>query len=190
MTERKQQTLVSLLTVPLSWNRILLEFYVGSFWRYRWLALGTLLLTICATLFDPWNIVMVLWAYASQLAFFAMLGLAASLVFQTAFQARLMLSVLFFVVYLLIPSLRLMPGTSVLRVFEIVLAPYRFWPESRPDLVSLQGDPISWEQFAIASSLLYFVFLLVNVAMLWVLTHLLFRFSRYRLGRLLDRGSF
>ncbi|HQR07319.1 MAG TPA: hypothetical protein PLN21_10885 [Gemmatales bacterium] len=189
VTERKQQTLISLLTTPLSWNYILLEFYFGSIWRYRWLALGTFLLTICATLFDPEKMLTMLLVYASQLAFFAMLGLAASMVFQTAFQARLMLGVLFIVIFLLIPSLRLMPGSSFFRVFEILLAPYRFWPESRHDLASLRGDPISWEQFAIASPLLYFVFLLANLILIWVPTWLLFRFSRYRLGRILDRGG-
>ncbi|MFT3878572.1 MAG: hypothetical protein QM703_02805 [Gemmatales bacterium] len=189
VTERKQQTLISLLTTPLSWNHILLQFYLGSIWRYRWLALGTLLMMLCATLFDPGMILSVFVVYASQLALFAMLGLAASLVFQTAFQARLMMSVLFFVIFLLIPSLRLMPRSSVIRVFEMLLAPYRFWPESRLGLTSLQEELISWEQFAIASPFLYFVFLLVNLIMMWVLTWLLFRFSRYRLGRMLERGA-
>lgn len=187
VTERKQQTLISLLTTPLSWNHVLLEFYFGCIWRYRWLAMGTLLMTICVTLFDPENTLKVILVYVSQLAFFSMLGLVASLVFQTAFQARLMLSVLFIVLFLLIPSLRLMPGTSILRVFEMLLAPYRFWPEHRIDLMTFQGELISWEQFAISSPFLYYIFLLVNLIMMWVLTWLLFRFSCYRLRRILDR---
>lgn len=187
VTERKQQTLISLLTTPLSWNNILIEFYLGSIWRYRWLALGTTLMTFCATLFDPENTLTVLLVYVSQLALFAMLGLAASLVFQTAFQARLMLCVLFMVIYLLIPSLRLMAGTSIFRVFEMLLAPYRFWPQAPP--VFSANRSLTSEQLTITSPFLSLFFLLVNLMMVWVLTWLLFRFCRYRLRRLLDRGG-
>lgn len=187
VTERKQQTLISLLTTPLAWNQILLEFYIGSIWRYRWLALGTLLMTICATLFDPENIIKVLLIYASQLVLFAMLGLAASLVFQTAFQARLMLSVLFLVILLVLPSFRLLPVTSILRVVEMLLAPYRFWPKA-PPVLSFH-EPRMSEELTITSPFLSLVFLLVNLIVMWVLSWLLFRFSRYRLGRWLERGA-
>lgn len=187
VSERKQQTLISLLTTPLSWNHILLEFYFGSFWRYRWLALGALLMTICATLFDPLSILRVISVYASQLALFAMLGLTASLVFQTAFQARLMMSLLFFVIFLLIPSVKLMPLLSLLWVFEMLLVPYRFWPTASQGAVLF--DPLKFDTFTIASPFLTLVFLLVNLLMVWSVTYLLFRFSRYRLGRLLERGG-
>jgi len=184
VTERKRQTLISLLTTPLSWNRIILEFWFGSFWRYRWLALGTLMVALWSALYDPLGFLATLPAFVSQLAFFAMLGVASSLLFQSAFQARLMLCVFFLFSYLVLPWLKSLPGSSFIWMVELLLAPYRLWSVPQTDRLLNSTTPL--EQFTIISITLHY---LVLIVMIWSLTYLLFRFSRYRLGRLLDRGG-
>lgn len=181
-TERKRHTLVSLLTTPLSRQRILWEFAVGSIWRYRWLAGGTLLIIACAAMFDPSTILLLIPACVSQLVFFAMIGVACSLAFSSAFKARLFLSIVFFIGYLVLPWLKILPGASSLWVLEIFLSPYRTLPgvlNTVPTMVGTYGSDL-------ADSPL--VLLAIMVAIQSILSYVLLEFSRYRLGRWLERG--
>lgn len=185
VTERKKQTLMSLMTAPLSWTRVVIEYWLGSVWRYRWMGLGTFLVAICIAFYDPTGILFVLNMFLSQLGFFAMLGVAFSTIFSTAFQARLMLCILFFVMYLIMPFATWLTGSSFVWFAGMIIAPYRYWLYGVP--VGQHSLDLRINEMAIVSPLLASAILLANLIALWMLTYLLFLLARHRLIRWLQR---
>lgn len=183
VNERKKQTLLSVLMMPLSWNHMMIEYCLASFWRYRGLSLCALLTALLAYLTEPTTILMMAISFTTQLAFFTILGFACSTLSSSAFHARIILSAYLILSFLAFPWIKPWVGMSFLYCFDLMSLPSRIWLIH--NLEHEPGQPV----FLATSTLLLNVFILVNLMIVWGLTYLLFRFSRYRLNCWLEQGG-
>lgn len=135
--ERQQQTFFSLLAAPLSVGRITFEYVWGSIWRYRYILLMNLLLMAgCIFMQQPSCLVWYPLVFAFQLAFFSVLALLLSMLVRTTLQARLLVSLGFFVMVMVLPW-ALPTNTWLVKVFVM---PYASW-ETLERLIELQPWP-------------------------------------------------
>jgi ABC-type transport system involved in multi-copper enzyme maturation permease subunit len=87
--ERMQKTLLTLLTLPMTYTQLVIDIAWGCVWRYRWLGLVCLLPLLEATMLDSFAMILVLGTVLSQLVLLVMLSLFLSLVLQTAMRTRM-----------------------------------------------------------------------------------------------------
>lgn len=169
VTERTEQTLLPLLILPWSPQRLTAEFAAGCFWRYRWLLLLSILtLLFPALLLKPWGTIFLLTIYCTQLVFFGMLGLFISSWSRTIFFARMLVVIIMIVTLLILPE--------VIRQLDwhalYYLLPYRSWSMLEP--------------YQAVSD--FFVLPIVGLVIQWLLSAYFFASVCHRLTKL-PRGS-
>jgi hypothetical protein len=89
--EIARKTLLSLLILPLSHERLLLELAWGVVWRYRGILAVTLIPWLETIFFDSFSMVLIAGTLVSQLAFLIMAAFALSLVLKTALRVMMVL---------------------------------------------------------------------------------------------------
>lgn len=102
--ERLQQTLVPVLCLPLSMTNMVVQAWLGSVWRFAACLIGTVILGLATTIYEPLAGLMILLAFGSQLAFFTMSGTVLSTCQLTPFQARCLVGSYLFVGVVVLPS--------------------------------------------------------------------------------------
>jgi ABC-type transport system involved in multi-copper enzyme maturation permease subunit len=103
-SERRQNTLESLLSLPWPLSRILLQKWAGSLWRYRhfWALLSIILMTLLFYFPTRWPILILL--FVSQILFWSSLGLALSCIWWTPWQSQAAVAVLLFLTIVVLPN--------------------------------------------------------------------------------------
>lgn len=89
--ERMQKTLLTLLTLPMTYTQLVIDIAWGCVWRYRWLGLLCLPPIIEAMVFDSVAIVLVVGTTLSQLVLLVMVSLLLSILLQTAMRTRMVM---------------------------------------------------------------------------------------------------
>ncbi len=89
--ERMQKTLLTLLTLPMTYTQLVIDIAWGCVWRYRWLGLLCLPPIIEAMVFDSVAIVLVVGTTLSQLVLLMMVSLWLSILLQTAMRTRMVM---------------------------------------------------------------------------------------------------
>lgn len=89
--ERMQKTLLTLLTLPMTYTQLVIDIAWGCVSRYRWLGLLCLPPIIEAIVFDSAAIVLVMGTAISQLVLLVMVSLWLSILLQTAMRTRMVM---------------------------------------------------------------------------------------------------
>ena len=155
--ERSQRTLLDLLAAPMSLTTLVFQFAWGNLWRYRWL-LAIFIGQLCVSLLylQPEYLLWYPLIFFSQLVCYTVLALVVSMLAQTPFQARLIVSTILFLNLLVLPALL----SDWPWLIKVLLMPYAAW-EMLPAMLT------DWDW-------LMMLHMLISCVMLWSITAALF----------------
>ncbi|MBL8825234.1 MAG: hypothetical protein JNJ77_21785 [Planctomycetia bacterium] len=140
VTERKNQTWLILLTLPWSHARLVFELAVGALWRYRWLLLFCILITLLNVFVLNISVTLaLLLTYSSQLIFFCLIGLLISAISRTVFISRICTCLFLVAMFLWLPMI--VKGSEWDSIS--LLLPVQTWLAVNLNRIDFVADPIT-----------------------------------------------
>jgi ABC-type transport system involved in multi-copper enzyme maturation permease subunit len=179
--ERLQKSLLSLLSVPLTPGEIVLQAWLGSIRRFSACLIGTALIALTTIVYAPLEVLFLIPAYLTQLAFFTMTALYLSMWRLSPFQTRFIFGVYFFLSLFVLPSFLYLAIPFLPVVVTLIIAPYYSWGKiyQQFDLLGLPLDATLSQPPVVAASTI-----VLAIVFYAALTLLLFRLARRRLTRM------